>query len=93
MSDGAGGWTRERVTDVPAQKMRKVSGFRISDVQQRTTVDGKLVSPMFSLVAMPDARIKHGDIVIVDGKNYEIVFVSLDPSWRLSAEAIEASDV
>jgi hypothetical protein len=83
--DGAGGTTSTPVTLDP-QRVRLISRDTVAGAQQRTTVDGKLVTPAYVLLAEYDADIKAGDSFRIDTADYEIVFVRLDKRYEVTAE-------
>lgn len=73
VSDGAGGWRRGARTSVAAQKVRLISAN--TQLPVRRTMDGREVSPLYTMVGMPDLNVQAGDSFIIDSVRYEVVFV------------------
>lgn len=93
-SDGQGGrvftkWDDPETQTIDCQTMRLLSRGNLSDADVRTTSDGRTVIPTFLLVSMPDATAEELDIAIVNGRMFEIVFISRNPEWRQTLEAVE----
>lgn len=89
VSDGMGGWTWEHPSPLSPQIVRKVARTQLSSVTTRVTADGRTVVPTFIVIAMPDQDFLVGDDIAMDGLQYEAVYISRNPEWRISVEVVE----
>lgn len=93
LSDGAGGRTKSGASTLPPQKMRLVPASPITNQenQARVTADGRMVTPNWLLIGLPEQDIEPYDFATVLGHEIEVVGVSNVPTERLVAECWEAS--
>lgn len=96
-SDGAGGWVLSDLSHADTKTYgpitgRRIGSHRLSATNTVVTADGRTVVPEFTFIFVPDSNVKTFDILIVDGRHYEVVSISDAPSWRLSAEAVRADN-
>lgn len=82
--DGAGGYKRGPVQNIPAQTLRLVSPN--TQLPLRRTVDGRDAQPIYTLIGMPTDDVSNGDTFLVDGIRYEVVFVQPKKFDALRAE-------
>lgn len=87
--DGAGGWKTNANTAIAAQTFRLVPIGRVGALSTRTTPDGRIVTPTMSLVGTPPKDVEELDTFSIGEDNYEVVFVSRLPEWRVTAEVIQ----
>jgi hypothetical protein len=82
--DGGGGYKKLDTDTLPLQ------WFRIIPQQdtaiERTTADGRKVSPEYVLLGTHDSDMKRGDRFKLDGRRYEIVFVAIGPPYERKGE-------
>lgn len=83
VQNAAGGWTTTS-TPLPAQNIRMNP---LQDaVGQRTTADGKQVTPSYMLVCRHTADVERGDTFTIGGRRYEVVFVVENRQYQVKAE-------
>lgn len=85
VSDGEGGYTTTKVPK-PAQRLR------LNPLQdaasERTSADGRSLTPGYMLVGPVTADIKRMDTFTKDGRRYEVVFVVENQQYQVKAEVI-----
>lgn len=86
VDDGAGGQSRGPVVDQPAIVGRIIALNR--EVPQRTTVDGRTVTPSYRLLAGSSADVQPGDYFTKDGARFEVVWVEPDHLDATRAELV-----
>lgn len=89
VADGAGGWIKQASANIPAQTMRMVAQERVGSVSTVTTPDGRIVTPLFKLVGTPPIDVEALDTFVLNGEDYEVVYVSRSPAWRVTADVIK----
>lgn len=83
--DGAGGVRKTGTTTLEPQTMRLVGSYLQSAQTSQVTVNGQVVVPEFTLIALPSADVQVRDTFTFEGKVHEVVFVSTHPEWRKAA--------
>jgi len=86
VSDGSGGTKLGAPESVAGLHARFIGINSVNGVQSRTLPDGKIVTLSGKVIAMPDADVKVGDILVAGASKFEVLTVSFNPPWRLSAE-------
>jgi hypothetical protein len=89
VADGMGGWRKNATAALPPQTMRMVAQERVGSVTTRTTPDGRIVTPTFKLVGVPPIDVQALDTFSIGDDDYEVVYVSTSPAWRVTADVIE----
>lgn len=85
VSDGEGGYTTTKKA-LPAQRLRLVP---LQDASvERTTADGRSLTPEYMLVGTVGADIKRADTFTKDGRSYEVVFVLENQQYQVKAEVV-----
>lgn len=81
--DGSGGYTTTK-TPRPAQTLRMVP---LQDsTQERTTPDGRVVTPGYMLIGTNSADIQRMDTFTKEGRRYEVVFLVENTQYQVKAE-------
>lgn len=83
-SDGAGGVTSGVPTPLPAQVMRLIP--RQDGATERTTADGQMVSPSYTLMGYHDADMQRWDEFTHDGHRYQVVFINENRQYETKGE-------
>lgn len=86
VDDGAGGQSRGPIVTLAATVARIIALNR--EVPQRTTVDGRTVTPSYRLLADYDADVRPGDYFTKDGARFEVVWVEPDHLDATRAELV-----
>lgn len=82
--DGAGG-TIATPTALPAQTVRLVPLAPSTSVERRT-VDGEVVTTVYSVVANPEVDLREGDYFPINGARHEVVLAIDIGGYELRAE-------
>lgn len=86
-SDGAGGEVKGPPTPLPPQRMRLIPlGSAGDGVQERVTANGEAVTPSYKLLGLYDCDMDRWDEFVVDGRRYEVVFISENRQYEVKGE-------
>jgi hypothetical protein len=86
VDDGAGGQKKGPIVELDPAVIRIIALNR--EVPQRTTVDGRTVTPSYRLLADSDADVRRGDYFTRDGARFEVVWVEPDHLDATRAELV-----
>jgi hypothetical protein len=84
VDDGAGGKKPSGEGLVDAQRVRVV---RMQNLQTRILTDGRTLSVHMNVVGKPDLDVLEGDTFDYNDREFEVIDVQRDPTWRTIAEA------
>jgi len=84
-SDGAGGFKPAVPTALAAQTFR-MDRASMAGIRLITTEQGTQVPDSFRIVGEPGADVMEGDDFEVDGRHFQVIFVSSDRYGRTAAE-------
>jgi hypothetical protein len=81
--DGKGGY---RLSDVPLapQTLRLIPSG--DGATERTTTDGKAVSPDYMLMGTYLADMQRGDVFLLGDRRYEVVFINENKQYQIKGE-------
>lgn len=85
--DGAGGWRKNPPSALPSQRVRLVPSTSSRQVE-RTTSDGSVVEPSFTLLGREDLDVRVGDRFVLWGANLEVVHVHERQAYQRKADVI-----
>lgn len=71
-SNGTGGWTTTWADLDDPQDFRMIQ--QGGNVASRN-VDGEQIKPAFVMIGMWDADVENGDKFVLDGRNYDVIYV------------------
>jgi len=84
VDDGAGGVTQGPPETLAPQTMRLIP---LGDMaSERFTANGEAVTPTYALLGLHTADIQRWDQCTINGRRYEVVFVSENMQYEMKAE-------
>ena len=83
-ADGEGGYIDGEAAPLPTQWMRLIP--RQDGSVERTTADGRTVTPSYMLMGRHDADMQRWDEFEVGGHRYQIVFINEDRQYQVKGE-------
>lgn len=86
VDDGAGGQSRGPIVVLDGFIGRVIALNR--EVPQRTTVDGRTVTPSYRLLAPSEVDVQRGDAFVEGGARFEVVWVEPDHLDATRAELV-----
>jgi hypothetical protein len=88
--NGSGGYVLTTGPALPSQPGRLIP--LQPGGQQRHTLDGKLVDPAYHLLMDWNADMRRGDLFVIHGRRYELVFVTENQSYETKGEVVYHGD-
>lgn len=88
--DGSGGYKLAAPTTLPSQPGRLIP--LQAGGPERHTLDGKVVEPGYHLLMDWGADMHRGDLFVIHGRRYEVVFVVENQSYQMKGEVAYLGD-
>jgi hypothetical protein len=88
--NGSGGYLLTAPAALPSQPARLIP--LQPGGPQRHTLDGRLVDPAYHLLMDWEADLSRGDLFVIHGRRYEIVFVTENQSYETKGEVVYNGD-
>jgi len=85
-SDGAGGWSEGLVTS--GTVACRVDPLGANATESQVVVSREALEVTYRLTLPHDAPIAQNNRVVINGRTYEVVAVSIDHSWNVSKRVI-----
>jgi hypothetical protein len=83
--DGAGGTVTGASTPLPPQTFRLLP--QEDGATARTTAEGQTATPEYALLGRWDANLKRFDEFLIEGRRYQIVFITENRQYEVKGEA------
>lgn len=88
--NGAGGFKKTGVQDVTPQRFRLIPSQ--DGATERTTVDGRAVTPSYMLMGEYSADLERFDEFELDGRRFQVVFINGKRDYETKGEVAYVGD-